>query len=294
MGSVFRPAPSRHAVVWGIGLSAIPTVPFIVLLYYARDVPLMLQVSMTVVPVFLTGFMLYLTVSGKRMSYELDDEGLRIRFFSGLRIPYAAISSISLSSVTLVLRLYGGSWPGLHWGLFEASKLGRLQVYGTRAAGTFALIRLVNGDRLAVTPEEPERFLMALDAYRASFGEMTPEDVKTVQVPRRMVYGQVLAVTVAYLAFVGYVLWVYPSLPEIIPAHFNLNWQPDRWGHKSEFLIIPAIVALLPALNALLTLKFVRYDRGLMLFLGALFTLIIVIFLSITIGIFIYLPHPNP
>lgn len=32
-----------------------------------------------------------------------------------------------------------------------------------------------------------------------------------------------------------------PFLPDTIPAHYNINWQVDRWGSKFETLIFPAI-----------------------------------------------------
>lgn len=32
-----------------------------------------------------------------------------------------------------------------------------------------------------------------------------------------------------------------PFLPDVIPAHYDMNWQVDRWGSKFETLIFPAI-----------------------------------------------------
>ena len=41
-------------------------------------------------------------------------------------------------------------------------------------------------------------------------------------------------------------LWVvalslYPTLPERIPVHFSLSGAPDRWGGKSEFLLMTTL-----------------------------------------------------
>jgi uncharacterized membrane protein len=96
-----------------------------------------------------------------------------------------------------------------------------------------------------------------------------------------MVYGQVLAVATAFTFFLGYLLWIYPSLPEIIPIHFDLNWNPNRWAHKSELFIIAGVAAIFPVINTILTVKFGRYAKELLIFLGVVFIFIIALFFGI-------------
>jgi uncharacterized membrane protein len=47
---------------------------------------------------------------------------------------------------------------------------------------------------------------------------------------------------VVFLALTTYtVLSAYPRLPDRIPVHFNITGDPDRWGSKSEILILVAV-----------------------------------------------------
>lgn len=36
----------------------------------------------------------------------------------------------------------------------------------------------------------------------------------------------------------------YPSLPDRVPTHFNLEGVPDGWGSKSEILVVPILSAV--------------------------------------------------
>jgi hypothetical protein len=233
----------------------------------------------------LSAFLLYVTLSGRGMSYELGAQELKIGFgLSGIRIPYAAIADAQLCSVSLLLRIFGGSWPGLYWGRFQAEGLGRIRVYSTRPKGNLILISLVNGDRIAISPEKPEQFLESLRPMGDSFGRMQSSDLEGYELPRRALYLQVLIISTLYLAFLGYILWKYPSLPEVIPVHYGPDWKPDRWGHKSELLLLAGVAAVFPAIDAIFVLKFGRYDRSLTIFLGLLLSMVLFVFLGIAVG----------
>ena len=39
-----------------------------------------------------------------------------------------------------------------------------------------------------------------------------------------------------------------PFLPELIPAHYDINWTVDRWGSKYETLIFPAMNLIMAAI----------------------------------------------
>ena len=45
----------------------------------------------------------------------------------------------------------------------------------------------------------------------------------------------VLASTLIAIAF----------LPDIVPMHFDIHGEADRWGSKYELLILPAVLALM-------------------------------------------------
>ena len=85
--------------------------------------------------------------------------------------------------------------------------------------------------------------------------------------------------------FLAYFLSVYPSLPEIVPVHFNFNWTPDRWAHKSELLIMAGLAAVFPTLNGVLALKLGKYEKTILIFLGIVFVLVEALFLSIIYAI---------
>ena len=42
---------------------------------------------------------------------------------------------------------------------------------------------------------------------------------------------------------IGYLAYVWPTLPEIIPTHFGFDGKPDDWSHRSMYAF------LIPALN---------------------------------------------
>lgn len=81
---------------------------------------------------------------------------------------------------------------------------------------------------------------------------MEPVPQKPLGKSARLLVGLVLA-GVAGLWLLG--LHAYFSFPEHIPVHFNLSGQPDRFGERSEFLILPLAFSLVPVLLLLL----VRY-----------------------------------
>lgn len=196
-------------------------------------------------------------------------------------ILYASISEVQLSHTTLLLRLFGASWPGLRWELYKAKDIGNVWVYSTRMRGELILINLVDGKKITISPENPDNFLDEINAWRNSFGTGGPSEVKAFGTTRKMVYGQVLEVATAFTVFLGYLLWIYPSLPEIIPVHFDLNWNPNRWAHKSELFIVAGVAAIFPVINTILTVKFGRYAKELLIFLGVVFIFVIALFFGI-------------
>ena len=48
-----------------------------------------------------------------------------------------------------------------------------------------------------------------------------------------------------------YLAYIWPSLPETVPMHWNLRGEIDRWGNKMELLLLPF---LLPFLSYLIML----------------------------------------
>ena len=42
----------------------------------------------------------------------------------------------------------------------------------------------------------------------------------------------------------GYAYYIYPSLPNIIPTHFNGSGEADAWGDKSTIYLLPFIMGV--------------------------------------------------
>ncbi|MBT8172388.1 DUF1648 domain-containing protein [Candidatus Bathyarchaeota archaeon] len=214
------------------------------------------------------------------MNFKIQENIFSINFaFSHRKIPYSAIKDVTFSNTTLLFRLFGASWPGLHYGLYTAKDLGKVWVYSTKMSGNFVVIELINGDKIAVSPENSKQLYFELNNKRDRFG--TSKSSESFDSSKTLAYLQVLSVAAAFFVFLGYVLWIYPTLPEIIPVHFDLNMIPNRWGHKSELFLIAGLATIFPIINSILVLKFGKYGKSLTIFLGIIFVTIMLLFFGI-------------
>jgi len=186
---------------------------------------------------------------------------------------------VLISETGLLVRLFGASWPGLHWGLFNAKDVGKIWVYSTKITGEFVVIELIDGNKIAFSPENTKKLYGALNNQRKKFG--TSKMANSIYQSKRLVYLQVVSVVTAFLLCLGYLFWIYPTLPEIIPVHFDINMIPNGWGHKSELFLIAGIAAIFPIINSILVLKFGKYAKILTTFLGIIFISLMVLFFGI-------------
>lgn len=278
MRRVFEASYSRNTTLWGLVFSIAIGVLFASIAFFSSKGPIVFSISMLSIAAVIMVFMLYLTLAGRRMRYELGDSEFKVNFGPmKFRAPYSAITNVQVSPVRLLLRLFGGSWPGLHWGIFKAD-VGRVNVYSTRRTGNLVLMSLADGKKVVLSPEEPEKFLAEMNARIRRSLEPSSDEIGLFETSKKAVYAQVLVVCLAYLLLVAYVLTVYPSLPEVIPVHFDFNWNPNRWAHKTELFIITGVAAMFPAVNAILALKFGKYGKHILFFFGAIFVATIALF----------------
>ena len=284
--TVFHAAYSRSSTWWGIALAVALDIPLFVFLLFGLQGPTFFVVFFSALFAVIPALIIYFTLAGRTLSYEIGKNEFKVNFRPmKLRTPYAFIQSVEIAELTLLLRLFGGSWPGLHWGLFKSNK-GNVSVYATRVKGDFVVINLVDGKRVAITPAEPEAFLKRINEERSRFGAVTKKDIEVFEsFSRKLIYAQIAVVTAGFFLFLAYFLWIYPSLPEIVPVHFSFNWTPDRWAHKSELFWMAGLAGLFPSLNAVFALKFGKYSKGLVVFLGVVFVLVEALFFSILYGI---------
>jgi hypothetical protein len=66
-----------------------------------------------------------------------------------------------------------------------------------------------------------------------------------------------------------------------VALHFGFDGVANRFGDKSELLWLAGIGALFPIINAILTLKFGKYERGLVILLGIIFIISIALFVYV-------------
>ena len=151
MEKIFRPSQNSNTLVWGLVLVAIVDIPLMLLFFLGSQGPTVLFITLGVIFLLVDGLILSLTFLGKKMSYKLRENNFTVDFgISKRMIPYASIRNVQLSYTTLLLRLFGASWPGLHWGLYKAKGVGNVWVYSTKMKGDFILINLVDGEKIAI------------------------------------------------------------------------------------------------------------------------------------------------
>lgn len=280
MKKVFRPNKPQSSFFWVIILLLAIDFPILTLLYFSFQKISILFVALIAVLLIVNGTFLSLSFFAKKMIFTVQDSMFFINFgFSKRKIPYSEIRDVKVTETTLLLRLFGASWPGLHWGLYSAKELGKVWVYSTKISGDFVLLELVDGSKIVISPEDSQELSNELNAKRKQFGTAT--HIQALDSSKRFVYLQVLAVFGAFFVFLGYLLWIYPNLPEIIPVHFDLNMVPNRWGNKSELFLIAGIAAIFPILNSVLVLKFGKYSKTTTVFLGIIFIILMFLFLGI-------------
>jgi hypothetical protein len=230
------------------------------------------------IPLTISGLIIYSSYAAGRMEYVLGEDELKVSFpLSPLRVSYSKIKCAGKVETNLRFRLFGGSLPGAHWGTFTTSSLGNAQVYATRYNGEFVLIELSDGEKVLLSPKEPEALLEAL-REKTDFTVPMLAGVVESRLDRRLAYAQVAVVAVVWLALVAYVASIYSGLPEVIPVHFGFNGVPNRYGGKVELLVLVAVSALFPALNTVFAVKFGKYNKGMTIFLSAVFLLAVGLF----------------
>jgi hypothetical protein len=269
---IYEAHRSKTTKYYGLLFVLIIAIPIGLFLYLSLEGPIFFTVFMFSILLGLLVTMAYSTLASGSLRYELSNKALRVSFgLFNKTIAYSRISSAERVQLTLSLRLFGASLPGFHWGLYRTS-IGNAHVYGTRISGDFIVVTMLNGERIAVSPEEPERFLNALNEKKTHFGGIEPTQISSQERSfDRFVYAQIFVVAAAYCVFLGYFFWVYASLPQIVPVHFGFDGVANRWADKSELLWLAGIAAALPIINAILSAKFGKYERELLFLLGIIF-----------------------
>ena len=58
-----------------------------------------------------------------------------------------------------------------------------------------------------------------------------------------------------------YLAITWNSIPEIVPVHFNLEMEPDRFGNKKELILVTGIISVVSILLFLLLKNLHHYKN---------------------------------
>jgi hypothetical protein len=279
MSETFSASNSGKTLQFGIALALVLDIPFAAILISIWGAkPDALALLVFLIPVTISGFLIYISFLARKMTYVLREKDLYVDFpISTLQLRYEEIKSAGKVETSLAFRLFGGSWPGVHWGVFTTTNVGNVQAYATRYKGAFILLEVNDGSRVLLSPENPDGFLEALNERTEA---VSPELMvsQPLQLDRHFAIGQFAIVSLAWIALLIYILSIYTGLPDIIPVHFGLNGVPNRWGSKNELFLLAGVAAIFPLMNTIFAFKLGRYNRGSSAFLGFVFLLTIGLF----------------
>lgn len=257
-------------------------IPIGIILYLTLEGPIVFSALMFTILLGVLFLLTYFALSTGNSKYELSTTSLAVNFGLIKKLfDYHLIAKAEIVNLRLLLRLFGASLPGFHWGLFKTS-IGNAHVYATKIEGNFILLTLNDGARIVLSPEEPERFLETIKQRKPFSDDQTDkETAEATRSAKKIAYTQVLAVTAMHIVFLGYFFWVYSQLPQIVPLHFGFDGVANRFGDKLELLWLAGIASMLPIINAVLTLKFGKYERGLVILLGIIFIISVALFVYV-------------
>ena len=159
---VYKPHQNPKTTLYGIIFLIIVAIPITILIYLFLEGALIFTVTLSAVMLAVLFLFAYLTFFGKNLNYTLSAQETRVNF--GLlrkKINYSQIADVEIVELKVILRIFAHSVPGFQWGSFKTS-IGNINVYATKLNGKFVVVTLDDGEKIALSPAEPEPFLKAL------------------------------------------------------------------------------------------------------------------------------------
>jgi hypothetical protein len=146
-------------------------------------------------------------------------------------------------------------WPGYQIGWGQHERLGQVAFY-TRQASPDSHFVLTDSVAYAISPADPEGFRQALE-LRRSLGpvhRLQPEIGASLFLglsfwSDRLAHGLWVGALALNLGLFAYLCTLYPSLPPIMPVHFDALGEADRLAPALVLFTVPAIGALGLLLN---------------------------------------------
>ncbi len=202
-------------------------------------------------------------------AYVLDRNALVILWGESEHIiPLPQVQRVLLGEeVSGCVRFRGIRWPGYWVGYGEIEGLGPVLFYAT-APLEEQVILVTPGLAYGISPEDRDGFLQTLHirmqmgptqwVEQASYG---PAFTRWEFWRDRPALVMLVAGLGALLGLTGLLCFRFPSLPPLIPLHFDALGVPDRLGVRGQIFFIPLIGLIVLTVNGVLGGLLYRYER---------------------------------
>ena len=212
----------------------------------------------------------YWALAALFLRYELNDRALVIRW--GLAhqvIPLERITGVAYGfEQPAPQRISGVRWPGHTAGRAFVEGIGQVLIYATYRTSDQLLYVMTPGTAYAIAPADVRGFHDALVSRltpRENGDASGPLTIRSLTLRLETIHyagplklaivHDAVAIAITALALVtnaalfGYVFYYFPTLPDLLPLHFNLLGEVDFIGPRSDVFRLPAIALALFAIN---------------------------------------------
>jgi hypothetical protein len=262
--SVWKPCPSIGGLLGLTLIAALLALEGLFLSFLLRGPITWLSFGwglLIVLDLSLVAFLGYRVHSLFGLEYWLDRDALTIVGGGRRRVvPLGDISEVVKGKKRPGDKIGGLRWPGYWMGPGQIEGLGPVSFYATRPPDKQLWV-ITPTQSYGLSPDDPYGFLKAFE-LRKRLGpvhELAQGERRThlMALPiwddrlAHLLLALGLAVNAALFA---YICWRYPTLPRILPFHFNLMGQADRTGARAGIFALPIIGGGVFTLNAVLGL----------------------------------------
>ena len=217
----------------------------------------------------LTGIALYWALIAFRLQYDLNRNGLVIRWGLARQIiPFDSIEKIVPGQSLSPSPEFGGyNLAGLRFGRGAWTGYGQVKIFTTAPPANSLLVATPDQAYL-ISPHDPDEFLTAWQVRQG----LGPTQKWSTGVQRSWPLSHPLftdplawwllgVAVVAFLALFGYLSLIFADLPPALPIHFNALGRADRIADKSALFTLPAAGAIVLGLNTLLGSLIYRREK---------------------------------
>jgi hypothetical protein len=255
--------PTRGLIV-GIGLLVAIVMVDVGLIWLAAGRPLSVGTFVIGLAVLfslgLVGLLAYWLVGLFDSSYHVDRNAFVIHWGTTEQfIPTRQIERVLTGDeIEGRIRFYGGVWPGHCVGYGEVPGVGPTLFYGT-VPPRQQIYLVTPGLTYGISPADRDGFLESLHR-RMQMGptQLVEQSSKRPGFLDWAIWQDRLGMILlglsflALLALIGLLCYRFPSLPRMVPLHFDAAGAIDRLGRRGQVFIIPLIGLLTLVLNGAL------------------------------------------